>query len=375
MKIALVGGIFGRDASHRSKHAVTPETVLLDGFQKAGVDVQPLGHAQFEPSDQYDIVHIHHFGKAALKMAVSNTKSRFVFTGHDGMIVTGYERSWARRQAFQYVLDKADALIALSQAEARYFENHGAVGKVHCIPNGIPSEIFSSHTIQKDDNGQRADKGRFDLLYVGQLIELKGVNFLLEAIQKVRLRHNAHLRLVYHNAERETEYKQMVQDLDIAQAVEFVGILGPSELAREYQAADLMVLPSLAECLPSVVTESLLAGTPVVASSVCGVPEQLDKYGIAVPPGNVPALVEAIETMIREQSRFQALAPEMRDYAEKKYKPATMVENHLALYKRLVAKSNSESLRKAFWMDPLVRLGISAYWGRGTQSQKKAVAK
>lgn len=374
MKICLVGGIFGRDTKMRSKHVVTPETVLLDGFQKAGMDVLAVGHAQFEPSDEYDIVHVHHFGKAALTMAASRCRAQFVFTGHNGLIVTGYERNWARLKTFQYVVDKADAFVALSQAETRFYENHGAAGKVHCIPNGIPSEFFRANAGPGEEIKKQTDKERFRLLYVGQLIDWKGVNFLLETLQQVRLRHNVHLRLVYHNAEREREYKQMVQDLGIAQAVEFVGILGPTELAREYYEADLLVLPSFADCLPSVVTEAFLCGTPVVAGAVCGVPEQLDKYGLAIPPGDVPALVTAIESMIREQPRYQSLATEMRNYAEQKYHPTSMVEGHLALYRQLLAETNTKAGRKSHWTDPLVRMAIAAYWSRGRKRKKGSAA-
>jgi len=370
MKICLVGGIFGRDAAVRSKCVVTPETVLLDGLQKAGMDVHPVGHSQFEPSDTYDIVHVHHFGKAAIKMATSHCTAKFVFTGHNGLIVTGYERNWARCRAFQYVVDKSDAYVTQSQAETRFFENRGAKGKVHCIPCGVPAEIFRATAGPGEEIQKRANKDRFDILYVGQLIEWKGVNFLLQALQQVRLRHNVRLRLVYHNAELEQVYKQLVQELGIVEAVEFVGILGPKELAREYYVADLLVLPTFADCLPAVVTESLLCGTPVVAGGVCGVPEQMDKFGIAVPPGNVPALVTAIETMIREQPHYQALSTEMRNYAEKKYHPTAMAEGHLALYRDLLAKPIGQTQRKAYWIDPLVRLGSAAYWGRGSRSKK-----
>ena len=107
MKICLVGGIFGRPEAVRSKQLATPETVLLDRFRKAGVDVHPVGHAGFQPSDDFDIIHVHHFGRAAVKMASSKCRGRFVFTGHDGQIITGWERSWLRRYAFQYVVDKA----------------------------------------------------------------------------------------------------------------------------------------------------------------------------------------------------------------------------------------------------------------------------
>ena len=43
------------------------------------------------------------------------------------------------------------------------------------------------------------------MLYVGQLIDWKGVNFLLEAMQRLRKQRPVHLRLVYHNAQLEAE--------------------------------------------------------------------------------------------------------------------------------------------------------------------------
>jgi predicted RNase H-like nuclease len=100
------------------------------------------------------------------------------------------------------------------------------------------------------------------------------------------------------------------------------------------------------------------------------VPEQLDQYGLTFPPGDVPALVAAIESMIREQPRYQALATEMRNYAEKKYHPLAMVEGHLALYRQLMAESNSKARKKSHWIDALVRMAIAAYWSRGRKTKK-----
>src|SRR5262249_5066191 len=142
MRICLVGGIFGRDENLRAKQALTPETILLDGFRRAGVQVQAIGHAHFQPSDEFDVVHVHHLGRAALTMAASNSGACVAFPGHNGLVVTGYERSILRRSAFHYVVRKADAVVALSQAEARYFAGGGAGAKVHLIPNGIPADVF-----------------------------------------------------------------------------------------------------------------------------------------------------------------------------------------------------------------------------------------
>lgn len=360
MRVCLVGGIFDRPETVRSKQRVTPETVLLDGFRGAGVDVHAIGHAGFQPSDEYDVIHVHHFGRAALKMASSKCRARTVFTGHNGLIPTGWERSRLRRVAFQYVVDRAEAYVALSRAEARYFGGVTDADKIHTIPNGIPADIFGA----SGDLQKRADKERYDVLYVGQLIDWKGVNFLLEAMQWLRRERDVHLRLVYHNAQLEAELRRQADDLGIAKHVEFVGILAPDELVHEYQRADLVVLPSFADCLPSVITEAFLCGTPVVAGGVCGVPEQVGPYGLAVPPGDSAALADAMETILADRPRWQALAGEMRAYAERTFKPETMVARHLALYRGMLEGPAAPARRPRAWMDPLVGLAIEAYWGR-----------
>lgn len=357
MKICLVGGIFDRDERLRSKHLLTPETVLLDGFQKAGLDVRALGHAGFQPSDEYDLVHVHHFGRAAMQMATAPGRSRFVFTGHNGLIPTHYERSRLRRSAFRYVVARCDTFVALSEAEADYYRGHGAAGKVHVIPNGIPADVFQAR------GADVPTPGRYDLLYVGQLIDWKGVDFLLQAVQTLRRSCDVRLRLVYHNAQLEAPLRQLALALGIAEAVEWVGILGPAELAEEYRRADLLVLPSFADCLPSVVTESLLCGTPVVAGAVCGVPEQVGPHGRVVPPGDAAALAEAIADVLRERPRYRAQAGAMRAYAAQKYDPAAMVAGHVALYRALLAQPASAA-RGRGWLDPLARLAVRAYWAR-----------
>ena len=360
MKICLVGGIFDRPEAVRSKQRVTPETVLLDGFRKAGVKVHAVGHAGFQPSDHYDIIHVHHFGRAALKMASSRCRARAVFTGHNGLISTGWERSWLRRYAFQYVVNKAEAFIALSDAEARYYAGVTNADKIHIIPNGVPADGFRT----VGNLRKRADKERYDILYVGQLIDWKGVNFLLEAMQQLRRRRNVHLRLVYHNAHLEAELRQQARDLGIAEHVDFVGILGPRELAEEYHQADLLVLPSFADCLPSVVTEAFLCGTPVVAGAVCGVPEQVGPYGLAIPPGDSVALTNAMDTILADRPSWQAMAPQIRAYAEHTFKPETMVARHLALYRDMIDGRTAPAKRRADWMDLVMRLAIDVYWRR-----------
>jgi glycosyltransferase involved in cell wall biosynthesis len=271
------------------------------------------------------------------------------------MIATGYERSRLRRTAFYYVLKRADAFVALSSAEGEFFRGAGVGDKVHVIPNGIPADVFRVR------DGACDGKDRYDLLYVGQLIDLKGVDVLLRAFGQLRPRWDVRLRLVYHNAQLEPLFRRMVKELAVEDRVEFVGILGPDALAEEYRRADLLVLPSFAECLPSVVTEALLCGTPVVAGAVGGVPEQVGEFGRVVAPGDADALAEAIAGVLAERPRFRALSADMHAYAARKFDPEAMAGAHLALYKDLLA-GKSPSRRGKGWLNPLVRLAVKAYW-------------
>src|SRR5262249_52570814 len=219
---------------------------------------------------------------------------------------------------------------------------------------------------------KRADAERYNILYVGQLIDWKGVNFLLEAMPWLRRRRDVHLRLVYHNAQLEPELRQQARDLGIADHVDFVGIRGPSELAEEYHRADLLALPSFADCLPSVVTEAFLCGTPVVASAVCGVPEQIGPYGLAVAPGDSTALAYAMETILADRPRWQAMAAKIRAYAAHTFKPETMVARHLALYRDLVGRRTLPVRRPPDWIAPVMRLAIEVYWRRRRAAPRMA---
>src|SRR5208337_4844562 len=177
LRVCVVGGIFDKPDEYRSFHRYTPETILAQGLAERGVDVAVSGHRGFVPLDDYDIVHVHHLGKAALVMASATTRSKFIYTGHDGRIINGYAASSRRKLATGFVTARADAIVALSNFEWRLMQA-ASVRYAHkwvTIPNGIPTDIFYAQ--QSCDRPQPGRPHR--LLFVGQLIPLKGVDVLL----------------------------------------------------------------------------------------------------------------------------------------------------------------------------------------------------
>jgi glycosyltransferase involved in cell wall biosynthesis len=352
MKICIVGGIFDKPLDYREKLAFTPETVLASGLSLRGFEVTTVGHRFFQPSEQFDIVHVHHLGKGALRMAAtSGSRSRFVFTTHNGPILCGCEKSLARNVAFRYVVNRSDAVVALCEAEAKLLCQMGnGPTRIEVIPNGTPSDVFRplSHL-----DGKREPSHR--ILFVGQLVPLKGVHILLQALKELRGSWPLELLLVYQTNHLAQHCRRFARKLGVADQVKFLGFLSVTELATTYRNVDMVVLPSFAECLPSVITESLLSGTPVVATRVGGVPEQVGPFGELANPGDVKELTSAIERLLIRFPYFAASAHEMRAHAMKRFSVENMIDAHIRLYQDLLKRCGTERNWKARMIDHAVK--------------------
>ncbi len=357
MKVCLVGGVFGKPQAYRAKHALTPETILAENLRAKGVIVDTVAHAEFVPSPTYDVVHVHHLATGAITMAASTGRVPFVFTTHETAILTGYEQSLVRKMAHRYVLRQCDALVALSEREARYLRDfiHNRI-PVTVIPNGIPAERFLLNAAAHGPT----DRPR-RLLFVGQLIPLKGVDVLLHALCQVSKTAAVELFLVYQNAQLEKHYRDLARQLGVLDKVHFVGFLGVEELAAMYGNVDVLVLPSYGECLPSVITEAFLCGLPVVATNVGGIPDQVGSYGKIVSPGDSGELSTAILATLEEIRYGDARRHDRRAYAEQAFNVANMTERHLELYETVIKAKHRSATGVDTCVGSLIQLLLRTY--------------
>jgi glycosyltransferase involved in cell wall biosynthesis len=97
-------------------------------------------------------------------------------------------------------------------------------------------------------------------------------------------------------------------------------------------AARVFVMPSRSEGQGMAVVEAMLAGVPVVASAVGGIPEVLGETGLLVPPGDAPALARALQRALAGDHPDPALA---RGRALALFTTARMVEGAVAAYRRI----------------------------------------
>ena len=216
---------------------------------------------------------------------------------------------------------ESDIIVALSPHMAKCAIEGGAgAHRVRLVPNGlVPREIgISSNEQYQHTPPSTVAK----LLYVGRLSVEKGVDILVEAAAILRKSNvKFSLKIVGEGREKEALIRA-VSKLGLEDCVQFVPFMERVKLGDLYRSADITVIPSRSEPFGLTVAESMVAGTPVVGTSVGGIPYLVedDVTGAVVSSENPQALADAIALWIRrlatsDKKRERAFARFTQEYS------------------------------------------------------------
>jgi teichuronic acid biosynthesis glycosyltransferase TuaC len=218
----------------------------------------------------------------------------------------------AKRPALRWqlarALPRAGRVVAVSRALAA---GAAALGvdpdRIDVVDNGVDPTLFQPRGRREARValGRGADKRRW-ILYVGRLQEDKGLFDLVAAFARLAgARPDAALVLVGEGPARAALQAALAPFGDRA----FLAGARPfEEIPLWMAAADLVTLPSHHEGTPNVLVEALSCGRRVVATRVGGIPDLVhrDELGTLVPPGDVPALANALATALEVELEVRA---------------------------------------------------------------------
>ena len=108
------------------------------------------------------------------------------------------------------------------------------------------------------------------LLFVGRLVRVKNLNFLIDVFSKYMLNNKNVVLILIGDGDKKSELTELVEKLKIQDNVIFAGHFENEELYAWYRIADYFILPSISETFGAVVNESLIAGVPVICSKLAG---------------------------------------------------------------------------------------------------------
>jgi len=136
---------------------------------------------------------------------------------------------------------------------------------------------------------------------------LKGLKYLLKAYAKLLERHPELELLLISKPQPGGSTEQLVKKLGIKDKVRFVNGISTDEMARYYAEAAIAVCPSVYEGFGLPAGEAMACGVAIVSTDGGALPEVVGDAGVIVPVKNVDALVEAIDSLLRDPQRREKL--------------------------------------------------------------------
>ncbi len=139
------------------------------------------------------------------------------------------------------------------------------------------------------------------MIYVGRLIEAKGLRELVGSVTKMRQTHPDLRTILIGEGPYLDTLKSLVADSGQQDRITLAGGQLPEKVAQYINAADVLTLPSWSEGYPNVLVEALACGCPVVATNVGGIPEIVTSgNGRLVPPRDTNALADALDKPLKK---------------------------------------------------------------------------
>ena len=182
----------------------------------------------------------------------------------------------------------------------------GAGEKIRVVLNGVDTERFSPN-VQPSWPSDRPV-----VMTVRRLVPKNGVRFFVEA--RRHLSADAQFVVVGDGPERTTLEKQ-AQDLGLSGAVRFAGAVPNDRLAGVLAAADIVVVPSIVEASSISLLEAMAMEKPCVVTNIPGIDEVASPdRSLMVPPGDPPAIAQAVDLLLSDPSIRATLGRKGRQY-------------------------------------------------------------
>jgi len=238
----------------------------------------------------------------------------------NGMLFQSFER---------IMLPRTDAVIFESAFARNAF--HRLIAAPTC-----PDPIIHNGVTEAEFEPIPAAANAHDFVFIGEFRELKGIQFLLEALVDTKTPDGRPATLVMAGGGSDFErFKAEIGRLGLHDRVTLLGVRPAREVLPLGRIA---VVPSLAESLPYVVLEATAAGLPVIATRVGGIPEIFGPTAEdLVPPGDSAALHDAMQGALNDPDLTAERLALRLDHVRNAFSVARMTDSIEALYHQLLS--------------------------------------
>jgi glycosyltransferase involved in cell wall biosynthesis len=243
--------------------------------------------------------------------------------GHAERLVAPDNRLF--KYATSVLLALADGALVLSSDELHAFEAFCPGGRFQLVNN--PFEEVTRPGALARGKGSHTHKPP-SLLFAGRLLPEKGVLEAVDAVAMLKERRTAHL-VIAGAGPVEDELAIRIRERQLSDEVTLVGHLPPSRLRQAYEDAEAFLLPTYwPEGFPTVITEAMSAGLPIVTTKTRGIADHLEEgvNALFVPARDALALARALERLLSDDQLRKRMSnanrAKVQEFAPERVAPA-----------------------------------------------------
>ncbi len=314
---------------------------LLPAYVAAG----SRAAARLARSGNFDVVHafwpIPHglFGVAARRASNAALVSTF-FSAE--LMWRGLTRR-AVAPVLRQIVDASDAVTVISGYTGQRLREYVPDVSSVTIPFGAAA-VDRSLTERGSSKARRSAGDQFELLFVGRLVERKGVDVLLRAAKILEGDSRLIIRIIGGGPEKESLETES-RRLGTERNVRFEGVVTAEAIQGFFTRCDALVLPAIVtangdtEGLGVVLIEAMGYGKPVIASSAGGIPDIVSDgdTGLLVPPGDAEALAGAVRRAMDHPDQLNTISVRGTEFAARAFGWDSIVSRLSSVYESAVA--------------------------------------
>jgi glycosyltransferase involved in cell wall biosynthesis len=228
-------------------------------------------------------------------------------------------------------IKNCDQLITVTDQVKKNYSQIFDEKKIMTIPLGVDTQRFKPEK-------RLHDGYEVELLFAGYLYKLKGIEYLLKALQILaKDRKGLKLRIIGDGPDKNSLVK-LAESLKIRNKVIFEGLVPHYLMPRYYQDCDIFCFPTLGEPFGKALIEAMACQKPVISSNVGGPAEIIEneKNGLLVSPADPESLASKITELLDDEKKTKQIAENARKTAVEKYSWTKIAEKYHTMYSAIM---------------------------------------
>lgn len=310
----LVKTLEAREGLYELHPELEPEAAFLDPW----VRDRELERHTFQRAavrfslNKYDVIHTQDVISTVALAELKDERTRIIQTIHGSLtydLFMAHGQGIEATEAWKYAGLRERTGVAASTftvTPSKWLQNvivensHAPRERMRIIPNGIAVDQFLP--VFRKTSSQPGSIRKQVITCVGHISELKGQQYLLESLALLKQRQTNWVCWLVGDGPQKAEFEGLRDRLGLTDQVLFLGIR--DDIASILSRTDVFVLPSLTENCPYAVLEAQVAGVPVIASNIGGVPEIIEHgvTGFLTPAGDPITLYQTLAQVLENDS-------------------------------------------------------------------------